>query len=217
MAESAVVESSVVEPVDRRVSPAAHLGERFAAAEVTGARGVSLRELPFQTMIGLRVVPGSEVASRVETQLGTSLPSSCGSVSRGEGLAVLWLAPDEFLVVAEADPAALTSSLAAAVAEGPGSATDLSANRTTFELTGPSAREVLEKGCALDLHPRAFADGSAYVTTLGPVPVIIWKTTLPTGQESGESYRILPRSSFADFLGRWLLDAMVEYRAPELS
>lgn len=210
MAESAVLESAATEPTDRRVSPAAHLAEQFAAAEVTGVRGVSLRELPFQTMVGVRVVPGSEVASRVEAQLGTSLPSSCGSVSRGEGLSVLWLSPDEFLVVAEAEPAAATSALAAAVAEGPGSATDLSANRTTFELTGPSARAVLEKGCALDLHPRAFADGSAYVTTLGPVPVIIWK-------HDAESYRVLPRSSFADFLGRWLLDAMVEFRAPELT
>ena len=123
---------------------------------------------------------------------------------------MLWLAPDEFLVVSETDPAALTSTLVEAVADGPGSATDLSANRTTFVLSGPSAREVLEKGCALDLHPRAFAEGSAYVTTLGPVPVIIWKT-------GAESYRILPRSSFADFLGRWLLDAMVEFRAPELN
>jgi sarcosine oxidase subunit gamma len=29
-----------------------------------------------------------------------------------------------------------------------------------------------------------------------------------------ESYEILPRSSFADFLGRWLLDAMAEFKAP---
>lgn len=205
-----MAESAVVEIADRRISPAAHLSERFAAAEVTGPRGVSLREVPFRTMVGLRVVPGSEVAARVEAQLGTGLPASCGSVSQGEGLAVLWLSPDEFLVVSDADPASPTGALVEAVAEGPGSATDLSANRTTFELSGPSAREVLEKGCALDLHPRAFAVGSAYVTALGSVPIILWQT-------GAESYQVLPRSSFADFLGRWLLDAMVEFRAPELS
>ena len=212
MAESAVLESDV-EPVDRRVSPAAHLGEQFAAAEVTGARGVSLREVPFQAMVGVRVVPGSAVAERVEAQLGAALPASCGSVSQGSGVgrdaSVLWLSPDEFLVVADGDSAALTDLLVEAVASGPGSATDLSANRTTFELTGPSARDVLEKGCSLDLHPRAFAVGAAYLTALGSVPVVLWQTDV-------ESYRILPRSSFADFLGRWLLDAMAEYRAPEL-
>jgi sarcosine oxidase, subunit gamma len=86
---------------------------------------------------------------------------------------------------------------------------DLSANRTTLELSGPSARAVLEKGCALDLHPREFVVGSAYVTLIGSVPVFLWKV-------EEETYRILPRSSFADFLGRWLLDAMAEFKAPEL-
>lgn len=210
MAESAVLESVALEPADRRISPAAHLAEQFAAAEVTGPRGVSLREVPFHTMVGVRTVPGSDVAGRVEVQLGTTLPASCGAVSPAEGTAVLWLSPDEFLVVSDTDPATLTGALVEAVAEGPGSATDLSANRTTFELTGPSAREVLEKGCPLDLHPRAFAVGSAYVTALWSVPIILWQT-------GAESYRVLPRSSFADFLGRRLLDAMAEFRAPELT
>ena len=52
---------------------------------------------------------------------------------------------------------------------------DLSANRTTFELPGPSARSVLEKGCPLDLHPRTFAVGTAYLTLIGSVPVVMWK------------------------------------------
>ena len=59
--------------------------------------------------------------------------------------------------------------------EEPGSATDLSANRTTFELVGPSARAVLEKGCPLDLHPRTFEVGAAYLTLIGSVPVVLWK------------------------------------------
>ena len=38
----------------------------------------------------------------------------------------------------------------------------------------------------------------------GPVPVILWCY-------DEDTYRILPRSSFADYLARWLLDAMAEY------
>lgn len=58
MAESLVLETPRFAPGLRPVSPAAHLARRFAQAEVTGARGVSLRELPFLTQVGLRVVPG---------------------------------------------------------------------------------------------------------------------------------------------------------------
>jgi len=200
MAEAAVI---------TRVSPAAHLAERFAAAEVTGRRAVRLQERPFQTMVGLRVTPGTVAAGRVQAALGTTLPVRCGQVAAGQGCSVLWLSPDEFLVQSGDEPDAETALLVEALGEEPGSAVDLSANRTTLELSGPSARAVLEKGCPLDLHPREFAAGSAYLTLIGSVPVILWKV-------EEETYRILPRSSFADFLGRWLLDAMAEFKAPEI-
>jgi sarcosine oxidase subunit gamma len=193
----------------RRVSPADHLQEQFAAAEVRGARGISLREVRFLTMVGVRAAPITAAAARIETRLGVPLPSACGSVTTGDGVAVLWLSPDEFLVVSDEQPAQLTSRLTEALGDDRGLVTDLSANRTTFELAGGSARATLEKGCPLDLHPRVFETGSAYVTLIGSVPVVLWKV-------GEERYRIMPRSSFADFLGRWLLDAMAEFQVPEL-
>ncbi len=138
----------------RRVSPAAHLAERFAAAEVTGPRAVRIRETAFLTMVGVRSTPGSAVAARIETRLGAPLPAACGAVTTGEGVSVLWLSPDEFLVVtADEQPAQLTSRLIEALEDEPGSVIDLSANRTTFELAGPSARAVLEKGCPAGSSP----------------------------------------------------------------
>lgn len=196
--------------VARPVSPAAHLAERFAAAEVSGARAVRLREVPFLTMVGLRSVPGSTGSAQLETVLGTQLPSACGSVTTGDGGSVLWLSPDEFLVVSDEQPASLTARLSGALGGEPGSVIDLSANRTTFELAGASARATLEKGCPLDLHPRAFEVGAAYVTLIGSVPVVVWRV-------GEECHRVLTRSSYADFLGRWLVDAMAEFAAPEIA
>jgi sarcosine oxidase subunit gamma len=193
----------------RPVSPAGHLTALLAAAEVVGRRGVAVREVPFLTMVGLRAEPGSGPAERLTTALGARLPASCGGVSGTDETAALWLAPDEWLVVSQHDAGRLTARLVAALHGEPGSVVDLSANRTTFELTGPSARDVLEKSCALDLHPRSFAVGSAYATSLGSVPVVVWKT-------GEQAYRLLVRSSFADHVGRWLVDAMAEYRSPEL-
>jgi sarcosine oxidase subunit gamma len=210
MVESIVAAVPTEPVVDvRRVSPAGHLAERFAAAEVTGPRSVRLRELPFWTMVGVRTELGSATAGRIETRLGVPLPTGCGAVTSGEGVTVLWLSPDEFLVISQRQAVELTGALVEALEGEPGSVTDLSANRTTFQLDGPSARAVLEKGCPLDLHPRSFASDTAYLTSIGSVPVILWKV-------ADEHYRILPRSSFADHLGRWLIDAMAEYAAPEL-
>jgi sarcosine oxidase subunit gamma len=156
------------------------------------------------------VAQQSDAADRLEEVLGALLPDRHGLVTAGSGRSVIWLAPDEFLVITDEAPTESVAALQEALENGPGSVVDLSANRTTFELAGPSARAVLEKACPLDLHPRTFKEGPAVNTNIGHVPVILWKV-------EAESYRIYPRSSFADYLGRWLVDAMAEYKAPETS
>lgn len=194
-----------------RRSPAAHLAEALEAGSVPGT--VVLKEGPFQTMAGVRVDPNSEEGGRVASVAG-GLPARCGEVGGANSLSVLWLGPSEFLVVAPEEAhdslgGDLIGSLTAALGDAPGQVVDLSANRTTFELSGPCARAVLEKGCALDLHPRSFTPGTALTTEVGNIPTMLLKT-------GEESFRLFPRASFADFLGRWLLDAMREYASPEV-
>jgi sarcosine oxidase subunit gamma len=187
-----------------RRSPLAHLHDRFQDEEVTGDRAVALREVPFLAMVSIRIQPGSAASGRLGEALGVALPEVCGRVSSAGELGALWLGPDEWLVVAPTEPGALVAGLRNALAGDPGSVVDVSANRTTLELSGPAARQTLEKGCPVDLHPRSFRPGTAVTTTLGRVPVLLWQT-------GDTTYRVLPRSSFADHVARWLLDATTEF------
>lgn len=196
---------------DIRRSPASHLAAALEAGSVEGT--VVLEEGPFQTMVGIRVDPHSEEGARIAAAAG-SLPTRCGDVGGADGISVLWLGPSEFLVVAPEEAhdslgGTLFASLTTALSGAPGQVVDLSANRTTFELSGARARAVLEKGCSVDLHPRTFRPGTAVNTEVGNIPVVLEKT-------GEESFRLFPRASFADFLGRWLLDAMREYASPEV-
>ncbi|GAB7028721.1 sarcosine oxidase subunit gamma family protein [Streptomyces sp. NPDC021749] len=197
-------------PAVLRTSPLAHLEARMRAASVTGARGVTLTEWPFLTMVNLRVDPASEAADRIAKTLGAPLPRRCGHTSASVPHTAVWLGPDEWLVLSQADAAAVTAELREALDGDPGSVVDVSANRTTLELSGPAARQVLEKGCPLDLHPRGFRPGQAISTTVGPVPVLLWQV------DDTPTYRLFPRSSFADYLARWFIDAMSEYRGPQV-
>jgi sarcosine oxidase, subunit gamma len=64
---------------------------------------------------------------------------------------------------------------------------------------------VLEKVCALDLHPRVFGPGQCAQTLLGRTQAVLWQIdTEPT-------YRLLVRCSFAAYLADLLLDAMAEF------
>ena len=197
----------MADPTLLRRSPLQHLHDRMRDAAVPG--GLEPHEVQFLVMAAVRVDPGSAAFDRIGRYLGAGLPVTCGAVSTAAGRSALWLGPDEWLVVADTDGDALVAGLREALADDPGAVVDVSANRTTLELRGPAAREVLEKGCPVDLHPRSFGPGSAVATTLGPVPVLLWQT--------GEStYRLLPRASFADYVSRWLLDATTEFAGPRV-
>lgn len=190
-----------------RRSPLHDLAAELRDGAVPGERAVRLLEWPFLTMVNIRVEPGSDTARRIEGVLGTGLPEKCGDVT-GEGAhSVLWLGPDEWLVVSQAAPESLAASLQSATVDGRAQIVDVSANRTVVEVSGWAAREVLEKGCPADLHPRALADNAAITTTLARVPVLLWKIDAHT-------FRVMPRASLAQYVAAWLLDAALEFASP---
>lgn len=187
-----------------RRSPLHDIASEIRDGGVTGDRAVQLAEIPFLTQVSIRVAPDSAGARGIGEALGAALPQRVGETSQAGGHTTLWLGPDEWLVVSDADADSLVGQLRAAAGETPAQVLDLSANRTVIELTGPGARSVLEKGCPADLHPRVFADGTAIVTSLARVPVLVWKV-------DADRFRVVPRASLAQYVAAWLLDAVREF------
>src|SRR5690348_6301292 len=113
---------------------------------------VSLGELRFARQIGLRLQP--PVPAYIG---GVPLPLQPNRVAVMRAVRTLWLGPDEWLITApDGAVPELLSWITHAVAGRRAVVTDLSASRIILEIAGPCARTLLEKGCGLDLHPRAF-------------------------------------------------------------
>jgi sarcosine oxidase subunit gamma len=187
-----------------RRSPLHDMAGELRDGGVAGAQAVQLAEVPFLTQVAVRIEPDSAGARGIDEALGARLPRKVGETSHSGGHTALWLGPDEWLVVSEADAGTLVDQLREAAGGTTAQVLDLSANRTVIELTGPGARSVLEKGCPADLHPRTFRDGSAIVTSLARVPVLVWKV-------DAERFRVMPRASLARYVAAWLLDAVREF------
>jgi sarcosine oxidase subunit gamma len=188
-----------------RRSPLGHLGAQLAATPP----GVRIAELPFLTQFNLRVDPDGQASRSVGDVLGAALPTRANTAIAAGDVTVLWLGPDEWLVLApEGRQESLEKALRQAIGTEPGAVVDLSAHRTTVELTGERAREVLAKGCSLDLHPRVFAPGSCAQVLLAQAPVL-----LVAREGDHPAYWLLVRVSFATYVADWLLDACVEYLA----
>lgn len=165
---------------------------------------VRIREAPFLTQLNLRVDPEGPAAALVAQALDIALPS-VNSAARSGDVDVFWLGPDEWLVVTAARPPAELQRQLQPVAGSPDVVVvDLSAHRTTIELSGARARDVLAKGCSLDLHE--FVPGRCAQTLLARAPVVL-------AARDGEhpTYWLLVRASLATYLADWLLDAGAEY------
>jgi sarcosine oxidase, subunit gamma len=153
-----------------------------------------ITEIPFLTMVNVRVAPTGQAAAAISARLGGPLPVIPGSVVDAGDRHILWLGPDEWLVVGPDGD----TGLAATLREPGASIVDVSANRTTIEVR---SRDVLEHGCTIDLHPRAFHAGRCAQTTIARAQVILWQTS------DEPVYWLLVRGSFATYLADWLSDA----------
>ena len=186
-----------------RVSPLQPWAARFAQLPDSAA----IVEEPFVTMVELRLDPSGPGATAVAGMLGVELPTTASTYTKSADTTVIWLGPDEWLVTGTAlTGPELEARLRETLSSHGGTAVDVSGQRTTLRLRGSHSRDVLGKGCAIDLHPSIFGGDAAAQTTLGQTGVIL--VAIDGG---GADYRILVRSSFARYLADWLLDAAQEY------
>ncbi|MGW1911608.1 sarcosine oxidase subunit gamma [Streptomyces sp. NPDC002076] len=192
----------------RQRSPLADAAHRLAAATRASRGAIRLAELPFLAQVNVRLDAKGPAADAVGLALDLQLPLEPNTVVHAGDVTVVWLGPDEWLVVGlrgtERD---LESRIRAAAGDEPVSVTDVSAQRTTLLVGGPRARDLLAHGCSLDLHPRAFGPGRCAQTTVARTQVV-----LVARDEPRAGFWVLVRSSFAGYLVDWLLDAAVEYR-----
>jgi sarcosine oxidase subunit gamma len=186
--------------------PRTHPLESRAATwkRLPGTVGIAVE--PFVAMADVRIgVSGPEVTAA----LGPGLPAAPSSWVQTDSGRAIWLGPDEWLLTSATErPEQLAGRIREATLPFGGVVVDVSAQRITLRLTGSRARDVLAKGCSIDLHPRSFGCGSSAQTTLGQAGVVLLALA-----ESGDDYAILVRSSFAGYLADWLEDAALEFTA----
>ena len=190
-----------------RQSALAHRGLQRAVREAPETAGVMLSERPFRAMITLRGdASDADFLAAVRAAAGVELPLQPNTTARGASIAALWLGPDEWLLTA---PAGEERGLAPTLRSGLGgrhaAVVDVTESRTVIAVSGAKARDLLAKGCTLDLHPRAFRPGTCAQTGLSRAGVLLHLV------DDTPTFEITIPRSFADYLWTWLADAAREY------
>ncbi len=147
---------------------------------------------PFRTQLTVRLRAG-------RTLLGVALPAPCTFTS-GNGVDILWMGPDEYLVLGPA-LSRESADLEAALSRESAAVVDVSAQRNVVRLTGAHAGEVLAHGCSIDLETAP--PGTCVQTLLARTGIVLMVRE--------EGFTILVRQSFSDYFHAWLADASREY------
>ena len=197
-------------------SPLDHLSlaaRAQAEAEHSGT-GVVLTEVAHPGLINIRG-DASDPAfiAAVEKAIKLTPPTAPNTVTgKPSQTRIMWLGPDEWLVIAkpgrrERVVAALWKNLKDGKLHA--AVSDSSEARTCIRIEGPRAREVLAKGCPIDLHPRAFGPGQSTQCIVAKCGVMLTQTA--QAKDTTATYELYVLRSFATYLWTWLEDASQEY------
>jgi sarcosine oxidase subunit gamma len=169
--------------------------------------GLVMSERGLQGQVIIRGQGGDQAfLAAVQGAIGMAPPTQPNTVASHQDLDLLWLSPEEWLLVAPPGlEAGLIQRLEQALTGVHAGTVDVSDARAIIRLEGTAARLVLAKGTPLDLRPHRFAPGRCAQTILARASVIL----RPVGRS--DTYEVHVARSFAPYLWAWLLDAGREY------
>jgi sarcosine oxidase, subunit gamma len=187
-------------------SPLVGVDSLLKTHQAGASKAFRLAERPFLELVNVRGDTRDAAFVRaVESVIGCKPPEAPNTALQGKGYDMLWLGPDEWLVrSATAHFAGQPAPLEAKLREGFkglfAAAVDIGSGYTVLEISGARTREVLARGCPLDLHPSLFGVGQCAQSHYFKASV----TVLPTG---ADTFELVIRRSFADYFVKIMLDA----------
>ena len=141
----------------------------------------------------------------VKSVTGCMFPPSANKFTTAGERHVVWLGPDEFMIICEAGKdEELARSIHASFGIRHAAVTNITDALAAFHLKGAAVRQVLAKGCALDLHQNSFASGDAAQSLLSHAAVTIMAF-------ANDEFIVICRTSFASYLHDWICDASIQY------
>jgi sarcosine oxidase, subunit gamma len=121
---------------------------------------------------------GEEALAEIAARRGCSLPAP-GRLNVAAGGMALCVSPGRWLLLCAPAAAGELAAGWSGECDGCAAVVDLSSSLSVLQLAGAATREMLARGCRLDLARQAFPEGSAAATVMAQVSVIL--AALPSG------------------------------------
>ncbi len=161
-----------------------------------------VKELRCQAIIQINGAP-DDLQKRIHPWNFKGKPQALKGIA-AKDTRLLWSAPGQYLLVSESNSSAdVCEILEAQLRDSDVSLVDLSQARTVFEITGPHVRELLAKGCPLDVD--AMQAGDCAPTLLAHFNVLLYC-------RAPQTFQVYVFRSFGLACMEWLADASREFQ-----
>lgn len=174
-----------------------------------GTAGVIARERRNVAIASIIARRGQTAAlsAKIKARTGLDLPMTPRFVDVNH-LGFVWTAPGQWMASAEGEVGAAFASELAQDLAGLAAVTDQSDGRVLIRVAGQRVRDMLAKGCMIDLHPSAFRTGDTAITPIALLTVQV--TRLP--DDAGLAvFELALMRSFAANLWHWLESSAAEF------
>ncbi len=184
-------------------SPLHPFGLTAKQEKINDSKGAWANEIPLLGYIGLRGnSQNAKFVNAINSALNVTLPTQPCSMSYTTWGSILWLSPDEWLIVCKRDQrAALQQSLEATLGGIHSQVVDNSGGFTSALLKGKNASDVLHHCTVYDLN--LLQAGKVVGTTFGKLSLYL--------HQHEDGYSLVFRRSFADYIWRYLERSALPY------
>ena len=145
----------------------------FNNNQIIEKNGIKIQELPFINKINLRIDSNNkdQLTSFCKI-LDILLPTKSNTFAINEKIKVIWLGPNEWLIVSEKNND-LYIKLKNKMGDKEASVTDVSENRTIIRISGIKIFTLLSKFLVLDLEKNLSSESSCAQTFFIKVPLLL--------------------------------------------
>lgn len=170
---------------------------RATDEELLGGPNFSVTERTPPGLINIRLLPRTDLIEGVSQTAGVPVPLSPNNFHATAERQLLWLGPDEWLLIAASgEEAGLIAALDEKLGNSFHSVVDVSGQYSVFDVQGPAAGDILNAGCSLDLAVEIFGPGRCAQTLLARATIILMR-------HDQNNFRLLCRRSYASYVRQW--------------
>ena len=146
----------------------------------------------------------AEFLAGVKEALGVALPITPCSSAKSDLAQIMWLAPDEWLIIVASGSEVEIEQKLRTYLTGHFAVSDISGAQTLLELSGKDVIGLMKKSTGYDLHLDSFPVGKVVGTTFA-------KTGAHILRVSEDRFQLIVRRSFSDYVWLWIQHGSQEY------